>query len=84
MPLDFLETDYTQYTNFPEDRRKGTLPRHISSPIFLLVSGFWFLFLRFIYLLYVYEYTFTVFRHTRRGYPIPLQMVVSHHVVAGN
>jgi hypothetical protein len=26
---------------------------------------------------------YTVFRHTRRGHQIPLQMVVSHHVVAG-
>ena len=30
------------------------------------------------------EYTVAVFRHTRRGHGIPLQMVVSHHVVAGN
>jgi hypothetical protein len=43
-----------------------------------------FLSLRFIYLFYVYEYTVAVFRHTRRGHRIPLQMVVSHHVVAGN
>jgi hypothetical protein len=35
------------------------------------------------YLFYVYQYTVTVFRHTRRGHQIPLQMVVSHHVVAG-
>uniref|UniRef100_A0ABK0LEQ8 MIA SH3 domain containing n=1 Tax=Rattus norvegicus TaxID=10116 RepID=A0ABK0LEQ8_RAT len=26
---------------------------------------------------------FAVFRHTRRGHQIPLQMLVSHHVVAG-
>jgi hypothetical protein len=32
----------------------------------------------------LYEYTVAVFRHTRRGHQIPLQMVVSHHVVAGN
>jgi len=31
--------------------------------------------------IYVYEYTVTVFRHTRRGHWIPLQMVVSHCVV---
>jgi hypothetical protein len=43
-----------------------------------------FFFFNFIYLLYVYEYTVAVFRHTRRGHQIPLQMVVSHHVVAGN
>ena len=36
------------------------------------------------YLFYVYEYTDTVFRHTRRGHQIPLQVVGSHHVVAGN
>jgi hypothetical protein len=35
-------------------------------------------------LFYVYEYTVAVFRHTRRGHWIPLQMVVSHHMVAGN
>jgi hypothetical protein len=32
-----------------------------------------------------YEYTTIVlFRHTRRGHQTPLQMVVSHHVVAEN
>jgi hypothetical protein len=35
-------------------------------------------------LFYVYVYTVTVFRHTRRGHQVTLQMVVSHHVVAGN
>jgi hypothetical protein len=34
--------------------------------------------------LYLYAYIVAVFRHTRRGHQIPLQMVVSHHVVAGN
>ena len=29
------------------------------------------------------KYTVTVFRHTRRGRQILLQMVVSHHVVPG-
>ena len=42
-----------------------------------------FLFFFKIYLFYLYEYTIAV-RHTRRGHQIPLQMVVSHHVVAGN
>jgi hypothetical protein len=43
-----------------------------------------FLLLRFIYLFYAYEYiTIAPFKHTRRGHRIPLQMVVSHHVVAG-
>jgi hypothetical protein len=36
------------------------------------------------YLFYVYEYTVAVFKHTRRGHWIPLQIVVSHHVVAEN
>jgi hypothetical protein len=36
---------------------------------------------RFIY--FMYEYIIAVFRHTRKGRQIPLQMVVSHHVVAG-
>jgi uncharacterized membrane protein YwaF len=48
-------------------------------------SFFLFLFFkRIIYLFYVYEYTIAVFRPTRRGHQISLQMVVSHHVVAGN
>jgi hypothetical protein len=29
------------------------------------------------------KYTVAVFRHSRRGSEISLQMVVSHHVVAG-
>jgi hypothetical protein len=37
----------------------------------------------FIYLLNICEYIVAVYRHTREGI-IPLQMVVSHHVVAGN
>jgi hypothetical protein len=41
-------------------------------------------FLRFIYLFYVCEYIVAVFRHTGRGHRIPLQMVMSYHVVAGN
>jgi hypothetical protein len=43
-----------------------------------------FFFLMLINLFHVYEYTVAVFRHTRRRHWIPLQMVVSHHVVAGN
>jgi hypothetical protein len=30
------------------------------------------------------KYTVTVFRNTRRGHRISLQIVVSHHVVSGN
>jgi hypothetical protein len=36
-----------------------------------------------IYLFIICKYTVAVFRHTRRGRQISLQMVVSHHVVAG-
>jgi hypothetical protein len=35
-----------------------------------------------IYLFYICEYTVAVFRHIRREHQIPLQMVVSHYVVA--
>jgi hypothetical protein len=38
----------------------------------------------FIHSFIVCDYTVTLFRHTRGGHQIPLQMVVSHHVVAGN
>jgi hypothetical protein len=31
----------------------------------------------------IYKYTVADFRHTRRGCQISLQVVVSHHVVAG-
>jgi hypothetical protein len=34
--------------------------------------------------IHTHTYTVAVFRHNRRGHRIPLQMVVSHHVVAGN
>jgi predicted metal-dependent hydrolase len=40
-------------------------------------------FLKKIYLFNVCECTVALFTHTRRGHQIPLQMVVSHHVVAG-
>jgi len=37
-----------------------------------------------IYSFIIYKYTVAVFRYTRRGHQISLQMVGSHHVVAGN
>jgi hypothetical protein len=52
-----------------------------------LYVGLWsclFLFLFLKDLFYVYEHTVDVFRYARRGHQIPLQIVVSHHVVAGN
>jgi hypothetical protein len=53
-------------------------------PLFVCVFIDFFLFLKKIYLFYLYEYTVAVFRHTRRGYQISLQMVASYHVVTGN
>jgi hypothetical protein len=40
-------------------------------------------FFKNIYLFIIFKYTVAVFRHSRRGHQISLQMVVSHHVVAG-
>jgi hypothetical protein len=46
------------------------------------VSALFFFF--FLDLFIICKYTVAVFRHSRRGHQILLQMVVSHHVVAGN
>ena len=43
-----------------------------------------FFFLRFLLILCIWALDIAVLRHTRREHQIPLQMVVSHHVVAGN
>ena len=51
-------------------------------PTYLLTGQSFFFFK--IYLFYVYEYTIAFYRYTRRGHQTPLQMVVSHRVVAGN
>ena len=40
-------------------------------------------FIQKIYLFIICKYTVAVFRHSRRGRQIPLQMFVGHHVVAG-
>ena len=47
-------------------------------------NSFFFFFKRIINLFYLYEYTVAVFRHTKRGHQISLQLVVSHHMAAGN
>jgi hypothetical protein len=63
-------------------RRKpltGLLP--MSCSVYFLKYLFIYL---FTYLFIVYEYTIAVLRHTRGGHQIPLQMVVSLHVVVGN
>jgi hypothetical protein len=48
------------------------------------LKGIFFLSFLSSYLVIICKYTVAVFRHTRRGRQISLQMVVSHHVVAGN
>ena len=50
----------------------------------VLLAGFSFLFsfLKDLFII-ICKYTVAVFRHTRRGHQISLQVVVSHHVVAG-
>jgi hypothetical protein len=41
--------------------------------------------LSFLFFLFIIcKYTVAVFRHSRRGHQIPLQVIVSHHVVVGN
>jgi hypothetical protein len=58
------------------------LPLHFH--YYLIKKNFFKLFIYFMYVSYTVSYTVAVFRHTRRGHRIPLKMVVSHHVVAGN
>ena len=58
--------------------KEGT---YISCVLVPVVFGFLKIYL-FSY--FMYEYTIAIFRHTRRGYWTLLQMVVSHHVVAGD
>jgi hypothetical protein len=36
-----------------------------------------------LFIIIINKYTVANFKHTRRGHQISLQMVVSHHVVAG-
>jgi hypothetical protein len=62
-------------------------PKHpVIEPLYNLaieVHLKFFLSLRFIYLFIICKYTVAVFRHSRRGHQISVQMVVSHHVDAG-
>jgi hypothetical protein len=45
-------------------------------------SSFFFLKKSYLFII-IYKYIVAVFRHIKRRHQIPLQMVVSHHVVAG-
>ena len=53
-----------------EQQQSRSLNQSVCEPFYL----FYFMFL----------HTLSLFRLTRKGHQIPLQMVVSHHVVAGN
>ena len=70
-----------EYSNIVEAQEK------VLKIAFLNMIGVLFFFLLFflkkIYLFTICKYTAAVFRHSRRGRQILLQMVVSHHVVAG-
>jgi hypothetical protein len=62
-------------------------PRNLSMVSLVLrlffVNLFYFFLIFFKDLFIICKYTVVVFRHSRRGHQILLQMVVSHHVVAG-
>jgi hypothetical protein len=62
-------------------RKKSTPEAEAGGSLQFRASLFFFFFK--IYLFIIYKYTVAVFRHTRRRCQISLQMVVSHHVVAG-
>jgi hypothetical protein len=57
-------------------------PSFFKSLFIFIFYVHWYFFLK-IYLFIICKYTVAVFRHSRRGRQILLQMVVSHHVVAG-
>jgi hypothetical protein len=60
-----------------------TLGTRVQGKLWTILSGITEIFFLKIYLFIICKYTVAVFRHTRRGHQISLQMVVSHHVVAG-
>jgi hypothetical protein len=70
----------------PAPRIYNTSHLHTHTHMHAHVHTFFFFshFKKKFYLFYICEYTVAVFRQTKRGHLIPLQMVVSHHVVAGN
>jgi hypothetical protein len=65
-------------------RHRGVQDQLLKIYVLNYNDTFSFFFFFKIYLFYLCEYTIAVFTHTRRGQWIPLQVVVSHHVVAGN
>jgi hypothetical protein len=73
--------------------KHGTLPPkgHRATVSIYYGKGIYSFCFAFVFCLFVFKdlfiiickYTVALFRHTRRGYQISLQMVVSYHVVAG-
>ena len=66
--------DESQHEGPNRSHKQGREAAGIAGIVFVVVVA----------LIYVYEYTVSVFRHTKRGHQIPFQMAASHHVVAGN
>jgi hypothetical protein len=84
-PLSTMMLTWAIYSKILSQKAKTTpffSPLSLSFSFFLSFSLSFFQ--RIIYSFYVHEYTVAVFRHTRRGHQISLQMVMSHHVVAGS
>jgi hypothetical protein len=77
-PRTDIQFDFSLYSSLflflPFSFSPSTLPLPLVLPP---LSKDLFIYL-FIYLFHVCKYTVAVFRHTRRGHQIPLQMVVSH------
>jgi hypothetical protein len=71
----WLASEFELLLNFSEASICFPMTLDVLTLLFRLVS---------LSVVYLFEYTVTVFRHTKRGHQIPLQVVVNHHVVAGN
>jgi len=79
---DSFEHDRTRKGGITETTEESAVEkRKLIIYVFKIVLRFIYLFIY--YLFNVYEYTVAVFRHTKRRHRIPLQMVASHHLVAG-
>jgi hypothetical protein len=79
--LDEGDTQKEEFVQWMNEVSCGLWYGKSKSPLIFLGL---FLFFFKIYLFYICKYAIAVSRHTGGGQGIPLQMVVSHHVVAGN
>jgi hypothetical protein len=69
---------------YPREPRDGVMSSglwQVLSPAAPSYQPFYIIFLNLFII--TCKYTVAVFRHTRRGHQISLQVVVNHHVVAG-